>query len=294
MYMQSKYIAPEFLQPTSLSQLAQMMIRRPRALLVGGGVYVFADQDCELLSLPPEVIFLNQITELLRLTHNEYFLEIGSSVTLQRLLDQAVTYLPCIALKILRQQSNLAIRNQATIGGTLAIPSYRSDLFAVFSLLDATVEIRKFTHKFKRGKSIKIPLIRLVRDGFLDLNNDEIITTVRLSLIDWTHWHSVKLFYPFTADNSGFLILLVARVEKGIILDFRMMSLVNARYLVYDYAFDAYLVGRRYPILSKELSPIYHLIEELLDREEYFLSDYVKYTIREVVLSFIQGFTQES
>ncbi|NIZ46708.1 FAD binding domain-containing protein [Entomospira nematocerorum] len=286
--MNDKYIAPEMLSPNNLSQLAQMMDRRPKALLIAGGVHVLTRQDSELFLLPPEVIFLKQVSELSRLTRNDRMLEIGACVTLQRLFEQAQDYLPAIVIYALRNIANVAIRNQATIGGSLAISSYRSDLFLVFAILGAKVEIRSLKDgKLKKVK--RVALIRLVREGFLILDSQDVIVNIRLPISDWTNWQFLKLHRPFSTDKRSLVIVIVARVEKDIIHSFHMGTLVQGRYLVYDYTLDAQLIGRRYPILQKDMLFFQNLLEESLDHEEYVMTDYVRYTLISVAMKFLRG-----
>ncbi|NIZ40818.1 FAD binding domain-containing protein [Entomospira entomophila] len=286
--MNDKYIAPEMLSPVNLTQLAQVMERRPKALLIAGGVHVLTRQDSELFLLPPEVIFLKQVSELSRLTRNDRTLEIGACVTLQRLLEQAQDYLPAVVIHTLNNIANIAIRNQATIGGSLAISSYRSDLFLVLAILGAKVEIRSLKDgKLKKIK--RIALIRLVREGFLILDNQDIIVSIRLPIVDWTHWRFLKLHRPFSADKRSLVMVIVARVEKGTIHTLHMGTLVQGRYLVYDYTLDAQLIGRKFPILSREIPFFQNLLAESLDHDEHIMTDYVRYTITSVAMNFLNG-----
>lgn len=285
----NRYIAPEILEPLSLSQLAQIIHRRPRALLMGGGVHVRVNQDSELFSLPAEIVLLHKVAELTRLTRNDHFLEVGASVTLQHFLEQAGEYLPPILSQTIKEIATVALRNQMTIAGSIALPNYRSDLFVVLALLEAKVEIRDFTHRGGRGKIRKEALLRLVREGFLDIASAEVITAIRLPITHWTHWQYRKIQRPFTSDQRTLIIAMVARVEKAMVLGFHLIILTHGQHLFYDYNLNTQAIGRRYPLSPKDRDYFLELLQESLTTDEESFSDYMRHVIEEVVIDFLQG-----
>lgn len=121
-------------RPQTLEE-ALNLLKLPATLPLGGGTVfntsAYKNQDISVVDL--QALGLNQI-------HTKgHTLEIGATVTLQQLLENAAT--PVALLQAIRQEATLNIRNAATVAGTLVASSGRSAFATMMLALDAKLTV---------------------------------------------------------------------------------------------------------------------------------------------------------
>ena len=79
--------------PKDLAEALEIL-KRPGILVFAGGTGILREQGGRGISLPEEVMFLQEIAELKRTSLTERFLEIGAAVTLSELLELGDSALP--------------------------------------------------------------------------------------------------------------------------------------------------------------------------------------------------------
>ena len=121
-------------RPKTLEE-ALSLLARPDTLPLGGGTLVntpaFEAQDFEVVDL--QSLGLDQIQPV------GHTLEIGATVSLQRLLDESG--LPAGLLQAIRLEAPLNLRNMATVAGTLVAADGRSTFAAALLAMDAKVTV---------------------------------------------------------------------------------------------------------------------------------------------------------
>lgn len=121
-------------RPQSLDQAIRLIARpRPRTVPLGGGTTLSFGQVDSV-----EVVDL-QLLGLDRITRRGNNLEIGATVTLQKLLED--TSRPAAMQPALKLEAPLNLRHAATIAGTLVVCDGRSALVAVLLALDAKMAV---------------------------------------------------------------------------------------------------------------------------------------------------------
>lgn len=120
-------------RPASLDE-ALALLERPAAVVLGGGTRLNAAP-----SEPLEVVDLQAVgLDLIEPAGNE-IVRIGATVTLQQLVDAEA--LPAVMREAARHEQPSTLRNQATLGGTIATGDPESELLAVLLVHDATARI---------------------------------------------------------------------------------------------------------------------------------------------------------
>ncbi len=155
-------------RPTTLEE-ALTLLTQPHTLPLGGGTLVntpaFKAQDFAVVDL--QSLGLDAI----RATGNP--LEIGATVSLQRLLDESG--LPAGLLQAIRLEAPLNLRNQATVAGTIVAADGRSTFAAALLALDARIEQAIFDNSKIEYRVSNI-------GEFLPLRSTRLITKITIPL----------------------------------------------------------------------------------------------------------------
>ena len=129
-----------FHSPDTASELARLRNRHPDARLLAGGTDLALEvtQQCRDIG---RIIYLGRVRELGAVRRSERRIEIGATVTLDRLEKILGTDFPEL-LPMLRRFGSRQIRNLGTIGGNLANASPIADLPPVLIALGATCALQ--------------------------------------------------------------------------------------------------------------------------------------------------------
>ncbi len=130
-----------FYIPENLAQLHELMSQFPDARLLAGGTDLALEVTQQLKSLP-EIILLTEVHELKRIVEEDDHFEIGSAVSLSKLLDLLAPHYPD-AKELLLRFGSRQVRNQGTIGGNVANASPIGDLPPMLIALNASLVLQK-------------------------------------------------------------------------------------------------------------------------------------------------------
>jgi len=169
----------EVLVPHSIGEIISMKRKHPEALFWAGGTYIMGSEENFGKEKVDSVISLAHVSELSRITRNERYLEFGSMVPIQRLLEKGIFTLSEEARQAVGRIGTEIIRSKATIGGSLCTESTRFYLSAIFSVLDAQVELRSVT-KHSIAKWYSVSKI-YDRDGNFIFKDKALLTRIRFS-----------------------------------------------------------------------------------------------------------------
>jgi xanthine dehydrogenase small subunit len=126
-----------FYQPTTLTQVFEILAAQPEATLVAGGT----DLGLELshkARVFPALVSLEHVPELKTVRHTEDALEIGAGVTLSDIEQTLHGVFPALD-EMIHWFAARQIRNRATVGGNLGTASPIGDLAPVLLALDASI-----------------------------------------------------------------------------------------------------------------------------------------------------------
>lgn len=124
-----------YYRPTSLEE-ALKLLTQPNTLPLGGGTLLSHTRADSISVVDLQALKLNQIQ------HKGNNLEVGSTVTLQELLDSK--FCPPALRTAIKYETPLNLRNSASIGGTLVSCDGRSTFACVCLALDAKLEIQSW------------------------------------------------------------------------------------------------------------------------------------------------------
>jgi CO/xanthine dehydrogenase FAD-binding subunit len=234
--------------PDTLNEVLQLRRRNPDALLYAGGTYVLSQRPGRFVELPAIVVSLQDVEELARVSRTERVIELGATMTLNRVLRLGRQNVPHALYDAIRSIGPPAIRGLATLGGNLAVPGRLMTATPVLTLLDARLELRR------QGNTRWIPVTRFHQsDGGLDMKSGEIITRIRIPLQQW----SAEVFRRFgselSPESDPLTFCGLARIGNGIVEELRLTGTASGRTILRSKTMEAELVGRRVPLSQREV-----------------------------------------
>lgn len=126
--------------PTTVDELAELLLRHPNACLLAGGTDVglwVTKQHQEL----ERVIYLGEIESLRRVEKSGAYLDVGAAVTLTVFSQALSPYYPSLD-ELWRRFASPPIRNVATLGGNIANGSPIGDAMPALIALDTRLILR--------------------------------------------------------------------------------------------------------------------------------------------------------
>lgn len=257
-----KHGSPMVFFPRGIGEVLDLMEREANAVLWAGGTEITCrSMRKELIDLPKTVISLSLVEELARATRTEYGLEIGATMTLERLSQIGRNTLPTGLYEAVNNVGSLPLRNRATIGGHLALRARIGDLHPLLQLLDSKIEIRSPRRGGgKRGLVRKVPIALLEDKNFLD--SRKLITKISIPGNNWDIGFHRKI--STGGDESGVLIFTaLASVKGGILSECRMAFSDGYTGILRDRELEAYMAGQTLPLGHRELKTLDEAILEL-------------------------------
>lgn len=199
--------------PEGMGELVNYKQKNPQALFWAGGTYLMAKDITYPSKNPIDIISLDRMDELKRITRNDTSVEFGSMVNLQSVSIVAKNFFSSDICKALSSLSTQIIRSQATVGGALCTQKIKTSFATIMTTLDASVECRILSKK---------PLVKWVQvDKMFDKSGALILSPT--TLVTKLHINACKdsLFY-FKATGSP-----MTEAENAVIFAIRCKLLQN-------------------------------------------------------------------
>jgi CO/xanthine dehydrogenase FAD-binding subunit len=231
--------------PSGFQELFSSWNSNPDAVLCAGGTEHIRNQSGLNQTLPRNIISLEEIEELHKISRSERYLEIGCMVKLSQIINLG-KIVPEVLTLCLKNIASPQLRNQATIGGNICSPSIRLDTFAPMIALDAQYELRS-------SQSVRwISASRFsFQPGQLNLARQELLTRIRVPLEPWTYtWY--RKFNFSLASKPGGCILFILRNQKDILTDIRVLYSSQAIFREKDG--ESMLIGKHLPLDRRDAS----------------------------------------
>lgn len=170
---------PTILVPHSIGEAINNKKKNPNSIFWAGGTFIMGSSENFAQDNITEIISLSEISELCRISRTDRYLEFGSMVPIQRLLDKGAFALGENTRKAVGRIASSIIRNQATTGGALCANGRRFFLSAILSVLDAQAELRFFA---KHSPSKWYPIYKIYdRDGNFIFKDKALLTRIRIN-----------------------------------------------------------------------------------------------------------------
>jgi CO/xanthine dehydrogenase FAD-binding subunit len=228
--------------PSSYQELFSLRENHPGAILYAGGSGFARCPDKRLPDLPGEIISLDKIDELKRITRTERYLEIGAMVRLNEIISLG-KILPEILAKTLEGIADFHVRNTATIGGNLCEKTRRLDAAAAMTALDAHFELRS------ASSARWISASRFSATSPPALSPKEIMTRIRIPLDQW-NYSLYRKFNHSGSNESGEVIVFILKNEKSTLTDLRVVY--SGNFFLHNRESETLLIGKRLPLNRRE------------------------------------------
>jgi CO/xanthine dehydrogenase FAD-binding subunit len=246
--------------PSVFPELFAAWTRFPDAVPFAGGTELVRNQDGRLLVLPRNILFLNKMDELRRITRTERYLEVGAMVKLNEIIYLG-KIVPEVLSMTLRGIAGPFLRNIATIGGNLCCVRQKMDAVAPMIALDARYELRSAAQvrwiSASRFSSLPGP------PGF---NPQELLTRIRIPLEQWDYSLCRKMQPPRPGEPGEGAAVFIAQIQKNILTEIRVVF--AGQIVLRDKNSETFLVGKQLPLDRKEAKQFIDLWKTYLSAVE--------------------------
>jgi CO/xanthine dehydrogenase FAD-binding subunit len=231
--------------PTGFGELFSAWNKFPDAVPFAGGTGIMRNQGRRIPRLPQNLLCLDRLEELRRITRTERYLEIGAMVKLNEIISLGKVA-PKVFIRCLENIAGPQLRNLATIGGNLCSKTRRLDASAPMIALDALYELRSGAASRWISASRFSSL-----QSTLAINEQELLTRIRIPLELWDY-SVYKKFKPQETGGPDGAAVFILKNRKNVLTDFRFvfageMTLRNKNT-------ESLLVGKNLPLGKKDVA----------------------------------------
>lgn len=241
-------------KPSSFSELFALWNRFPDAIPYAGGTSIILGSGNasggsvykELPDFPANVLSLEKIDELKRITRTERYLEIGAMVRLSE-ISALGKIVPDAMSETIKGIAGPQLRNMATIGGNLCI---YGDTAVPMAALNAKFELRN------AGGSRWISTQRF--STFTNyIGKQELLTRIRIPLDEWNYTIYRKFLPQDSAnDGEGGVLILLIKNQKNVLSRIQVVFAPSSRYniswmgekLLREKVSEGFLEGKLLPL----------------------------------------------
>lgn len=249
--------------PETLPELLQLYRRKPLASIYAGGTDLLRGVTKAEFALPTEVISLQEIEELHRISRTERYLEIGAAATVARIVQIGSSILPPAFYAALHSIGPPGLFSLATLGGNICSVDHVYSIAPLLSIMDVRYEVRR------QGNSRWVPASRF-RDtnGAPALAEGEILTRIRLPLEHWNVQVFRQLGTIHLASTSPLIFCALGKTTKAVLDDFRLTFCGSSPILYRNRELEAELVGRKLPLPAREIDAFLHGVGQGIERTQ--------------------------
>jgi xanthine dehydrogenase FAD-binding subunit len=170
--------SPTVFFPKTINEAVAFKLKYPNAVFWAGGTYLMSRPNFYPSTAQKDIISLKGLPDLTKIYHADRFIEAGSMVTIQQLINVVgYSFSKELDAAMLSIGSSL-VRNQATIGGALCSKDMRFSLCCILATLNAQAEIKMVS---KKAQTRWVPISKLYdRKGTFIYADDALLTKVRI------------------------------------------------------------------------------------------------------------------
>ncbi|MFP4373960.1 MAG: FAD binding domain-containing protein [Spirochaetaceae bacterium] len=245
--------------PDNLGEFLQLRRRKPDALVYAGGTFILKGTESRLIPVPQEVISLQWVEELKRVSRTDRYVELGAGCSLARIVEVGRNVLPGSFVQAFSTVAPMGVLSLATIGGNLCVEQHVLSAYPLILASESRIELRR------QGNARWIPAGRLrSEDGELTIESGEIVSRIRVPLESWNVQVFAVFGRPYIRESEPVVFAGLAKTDAGVVDDFRMVFSAHDRILFRDRELEAELVGRRAPLPARETQSFMRRLEALL------------------------------
>ncbi len=249
---------PTIFEPKTVSSLLSIITRHPESIIFSDGIQTVLQSNTRNLSLPENLVYIGKVEELQKMKRSERYLEIGTAVRINQIIDKGKNIIPVILLDAMKQITPPNFKNLLTIGGMICSKSSRNNIYAVLCILDAKLEIRSLV------SSRWISTSQLFNGDNIDLAPGEIVTKIRIYLGDFDINIYRKIDNDFCQKSGIITFSAIATVQKGNINFLKFIYSTSDLFIIRDKGIEAELTGQNIPLSDKSIQlSVSHFSEQL-------------------------------
>ena len=228
--------------------------------LYGGGTSLHNKNKEITVSIEDDCLFVSQCKECCFIDKKERYIDFGSGISLTKILNLGKSKIPEYFYKAIKSVANPLVRNTATLTGNICNKNFYNTLYAPLLAVDAKHEIRNYS---------ETKVVELSK--FTGLKNGEMITKLRLPLIDW----DVEMFERLGPTNKLIDVsasyAFLAKSEKNTLTELRIAFCGKIK--LRSNELENQLIGIKLPISKKAISNMIEVASEIYDKELSYLEE---------------------
>ena len=245
--------------PSNLGELFSEWNRFPGAVPFAGGTSFLRVEACEVPALPKDILSLEGIEELRRITRTERYLEIGAMVHLSEIVALG-KIIPTALSASIQGIAGPQLRNLATIGGNICSWNKSGggiDASAAMIALDARYELKSASQsrwvsalRFSTLSSGASGQSAGEEGGEALPPSRELLTRIRIPLEQWNYTVCRKLHSRDLDNEQGGILICTAKHEKNILTELRVVFAGSC--VLRDRNSEIHFEGRKLPLDRKD------------------------------------------
>jgi CO/xanthine dehydrogenase FAD-binding subunit len=261
--------------PDTFQDLFGAWARFPDAVPFAGGLEFLRFQSLRVPKLPKNILCLDKLEELRRISRTEQYLELGAMVRLGELIRFGKVVPQALAL-CLEGIAGPEVRNLATIGGHISNPGRHLDASAAMIALDAHYELRTAS----QARWISASRFSDTADG-PPFKTQELLTRIRIPLGEWSYSLYKKFSGSAISATSGVAVLLLQN-QKNMLTGLRLVFVGDR--VLQDKNSESLLIGKHLPLNRRDVLLFVSQWEAFLDTLPY-----PRGLLRSSLLNFIES-----
>lgn len=176
--MQEGLRSPTVFNPKTVAEAIANKLKNENAQFWAGGTFLMSRKGFYPNPAQQDIISLKSIPDLTRIYHSDRFIEVGSMVTVQHLINMCGYLFSNEINTALFSIGTSVVRSQATVGGSLCTKDMRFSLCCILATLNAQAELCMVS---KSAYSRWFPIERLYdRKGSFLYEGEALITKIRI------------------------------------------------------------------------------------------------------------------
>lgn len=227
--------------------------------IVAGGTEIVRRQTGRVLHFPPSVLPIANIPELTAATKTERYIEFGSCVTLQSLLQLGSKNIPEILYTAIQGIASPGVRSLATLGGNIAAKGQRLCAFAPLLALDARLEVRT------PSEAYWIPMARYFSNtGKEHSAEPEFISKIRIPTEIWEIAEYRRIGKPGIVTDTTASFAFLVKSQKNVLADIRIAY--AGKFFFRRREFENLMIGRSLPLSEKDIAYLLEKADAYFDK----------------------------
>ena len=249
-----------FIKVNTLHDLLYHLKNTSNLKVYGGATSLHKKNKEITVAINENAIFATECKECCFIDKKERYIDFGAGITLNKILYLGKNKLPEYFYKAISSVANPLIRNTATLVGNICNDNFYNTLYAPLLAVDAKLEIRNYS---------ETKVVELSK--FTGLKNGEMITKLRLPLIDW----DVEMFERLGPTNKLIDVsasyTFLAKSEKNTLTELRIAFCGKIK--LRSNELENQLIGIKLPISKKAISNMIEVASEIYDKELSYLEE---------------------